>query len=56
MVENGLKNREKLAEIRLEGMGLRELLDYVYNSLVIEYEANDDIFQYDWEGYEVEDD
>lgn len=47
MVENNEKNREKLADLTVNGMSLDELMDYVRQSLIDRYEEDNEIFKYD---------
>lgn len=47
MVENNEENREKLADLTVNGMSLDELMDYARQSLIDRYEEDNEIFKYD---------
>lgn len=47
MVENNEKNREKLADLTVNGMSLDDLMDYARQSLIDRYEEDNEIFKYD---------
>ena len=47
MVENNKQNREKLADLTVNGMSLDELMDYARQSLIDRYERDNEIFKYD---------
>ncbi len=47
MVENNEENREKLADLTVNGMSLDDLMDYARQSLIDRYEEDNEIFKYD---------
>jgi hypothetical protein len=47
MVENNKENREKLADLTVNGMSLDDLMDYARQSLIDRYEEDNEIFKYD---------
>ena len=47
MIENNEENREKLADLTVNGMSLDELMDYARQSLIDRYEEDNEIFKYD---------